>query len=437
MDERIARGLGRLLVVVIGLVALPATSAATPSTEPPPELRLKTVAATFPAKATIVQLLQYGESANETPAASGETWMIVKATSGEGTNWGGFAVAGATVSDTAGSNYAAKAASTGSSPAGGEPRFYPQATYALGNSTTMLFLFSIPVSSKGLKFRAGGGELPIRQSPPGAGTASADDGKPEPKATPKPARIVAAADAKCDLGDVKGGETKDCSFKIKNEGDAEKKGVACKGAGFEMDKVDVAGGADVDVKATYTATKRIGTKDKPIKANITCGAVKIPVTGTLRAEEGLSPTALKGSEPTLTEREIMDIGAIYSSILQAKNKLYTLIGSRPLGIFNADGLDITKGGTKLSGKYNKFVTLSILVDAAGDFCPQDKVNEYNSLLEELKNENVMPLIKRIQNDHDRLASKIDAIQKRGITINDPETVYTSYLGLISKKKKGP
>jgi hypothetical protein len=150
--------------------------------------------------------------------------------------------------------------------------------------------------------------------------------------------------------------------------------------------------------------------------------------------EDLSPAVLEGSKPILTEREIFDIGTIYYNILQTKNKLYTLIGSKPLGKFNADGLDITKGETKLSGNYNKFITLSMLVNAAGDFCPQDKVNEYNSLVEELKNKGVMPLIKKIQDDQDELASKIDVIQKRGIIIKNPEAVYISFLKLKSKKK---
>ncbi|HEY3354931.1 MAG TPA: DUF1573 domain-containing protein [Polyangia bacterium] len=112
-----------------------------------------------------------------------------------------------------------------------------------------------------------------------------DKPKAEKPAKAKPAKIVAAADAKCDLGDVKAGEAKDCTFKIKNEGEAEKKGVACKGAGFKMDKVDVAGGAEVEVKATYTPAKKAGKADKALKGNITCGAAKIPFTGTLKAAE--------------------------------------------------------------------------------------------------------------------------------------------------------
>jgi hypothetical protein len=95
-------------------------------------------------------------------ATAGERWMIVKATASEKTNWGGFPVKGASLSDAVGKKYPAEACSTG----GEEPEFYPQATYILGNSATALFLFSIAVNSQGLKFSAGGVELAIPQSLP-------------------------------------------------------------------------------------------------------------------------------------------------------------------------------------------------------------------------------------------------------------------------------
>jgi hypothetical protein len=60
--------------------------------------------------------------------------MIVKATSDEGTDWGGFPVVGATMGDADGNSFPAKAIATGSSPQGGEPAFYPQATTLLGDS---------------------------------------------------------------------------------------------------------------------------------------------------------------------------------------------------------------------------------------------------------------------------------------------------------------
>ena len=51
----------------------------------------------------------------------------------------------------------------------------------------------------------------------------------------------------------------------------------------------------------------------------------------------------------LTESEIVDIGKTYEGILQSKNKLFKLVGSRPVGEFDAEGLDLTAGGTELSG----------------------------------------------------------------------------------------
>ena len=111
--------------------------------------------------------------------------------------------------------------------------------------------------------------------------------KAEKPAKAKPAKIVADTDAKCDLGDVKAGETKDCTFKIKNEGEAEKKGVACKAASFKFEpvKADVAGGASTEIKATYTAPKKAGKADKALKGSITCGTAKIPFMGNLKAAE--------------------------------------------------------------------------------------------------------------------------------------------------------
>ncbi len=126
----------------------------------------------------------------------------------------------------------------------------------------------------------------------GAAIAQEKAAKEKP-AKAKPAKIVADTDAKCDLGDITAGTPKDCTFKIKNEGEAEKKGVACKGTGFKFDpaKADVAGGASTDIKATYEV-KKAGKKDKEVKGTITCGTAKVPFTGTVKAAEA-APKAEK------------------------------------------------------------------------------------------------------------------------------------------------
>jgi hypothetical protein len=149
--------------LMIGLGLMSVTSTTALSAETAPEVRLKAVEATFPSEVTIVEVGSYGPVSNSKPAARGERWMVVKATSDEGTNWGGFAVNRASVSDAAGKKYSVKAGSTG-----GNPDFYPQATSFMGNSDIAFFLFSIPANCKGLKFGVGGVEVAIPQSPPAA-----------------------------------------------------------------------------------------------------------------------------------------------------------------------------------------------------------------------------------------------------------------------------
>lgn len=144
----------------------PAASASTdaPATKPPPaRVRVKAVTATFPAEVAIVELTGYGQTRNSTPAPSGEAWMIVKATSGDGTDWSGFAIKGAKATDAQGKTYSAKAA--GFPKTEGDVEFYPQGDYVLGNSDTVLFLFSISSNSKGFKFTVGDAGLAIPESP--------------------------------------------------------------------------------------------------------------------------------------------------------------------------------------------------------------------------------------------------------------------------------
>jgi hypothetical protein len=135
----------------------------------------------------------------------------------------------------------------------------------------------------------------------------------------------------------------------------------------------------------------------------------------------------------LTNNEIMEVGKKYEKVLDSKKKLFKKIGSKPIGKYNADGLDLTVGKTELSGKYNKLVTLSILVHVAGEFCPAEKVDEYYSLREELADKGVMSVIEEIQNAQTELGSKLNAISKRGITIENTDSVYTLYFNLKSKK----
>ncbi len=116
------------------------------------------------------------------------------------------------------------------------------------------------------------------------GMAQAQD-KPEKKGKTA-AKLVADPD-KIDLGDLKAGDTKDVVFKLKNDGDAEAKNVACKAAGvkFEKAKVTIAAGASEEMKGTYTAPKKAGKKDKITQIKLTCGKVIIPITLMLKAAE--------------------------------------------------------------------------------------------------------------------------------------------------------
>lgn len=132
--------------------------------------------------------------------------------------------------------------------------------------------------------------IPVAMLAFGGAALAQEEGGAAPKkakaAKAKPAKIVAETDAKCELGDIKAGEPATCTFKIKNEGEKEKKGVACKGTGFKFEKpkFDLAGGASEEVKATYTV-KKAPKKEKPLKAKITCSTAKIPVSGTVKAAE--------------------------------------------------------------------------------------------------------------------------------------------------------
>jgi hypothetical protein len=112
-----------------------------------------------------------------------------------------------------------------------------------------------------------------------------------------PAKLVADP-AEVDLGDVKGGETKDVTFKIKNEGEAEAKNVACTATGFKFDggKKTIAGGAAEEFKGTYAAPKKVGKKDKPLKGSITCGKAKVAFKGMLKAEEAAPKAAPEKAE---------------------------------------------------------------------------------------------------------------------------------------------
>ncbi|HEY3355042.1 MAG TPA: cytochrome c3 family protein [Polyangia bacterium] len=117
-------------------------------------------------------------------------------------------------------------------------------------------------------------------------------------AAPK-AKLVAEP-AKLELGEVTAGEQKTVGFTLKNEGDAEAKGVTCKAKGFAFDrrKLVIAAGASEEVKATYTAAKKPGKKDAALKIAITCGAAKLTATGTLKAAAGAAaPAPAEGAKP--------------------------------------------------------------------------------------------------------------------------------------------
>jgi hypothetical protein len=118
------------------------------------------------------------------------------------------------------------------------------------------------------------------------GVANAQD-KPKAEKKAKAAAKLVADPEKIDLGDLKASETKDVVFKLKNDGDAEAKNVACKAAGikFEKAKVTIAAGASEEMKGTYAAPKKVGKKDKITQVKLTCGKVIIPITLTLRAAE--------------------------------------------------------------------------------------------------------------------------------------------------------
>ncbi|HEY3357234.1 MAG TPA: hypothetical protein VGQ83_28550 [Polyangia bacterium] len=119
----------------------------------------------------------------------------------------------------------------------------------------------------------------------GAALAQEGGAKPEKKGKAKPAVLVADP-ATLDIGDVKPGEAKDATFKIKNDGEAEAT-VTCKGAGFKFDKskVKVAGGAAEEFKGTFTAAKKADKKDKIKQVKITCGKATVVVTYTAKAAE--------------------------------------------------------------------------------------------------------------------------------------------------------
>lgn len=118
------------------------------------------------------------------------------------------------------------------------------------------------------------------------GMARAED-KPKAEKKAKAAAKLVADPEKIDLGDLKAGEEKDVVFKLKNDGDAEAKNVACKAAGvkFEKAKVTIAAGASEEMKGKYTAPKKAGKKDKITQVKLTCGKVIIPITLMLKAAE--------------------------------------------------------------------------------------------------------------------------------------------------------
>ena len=113
-----------------------------------------------------------------------------------------------------------------------------------------------------------------------------------PKAPPAKPKLAADIE-KLDIGDVKAGETKDLTFNLKNDGTGDAKNVSCKASGFTFDqsKVTIAAGGSQAFKATYKAAPKAGKKDKPIKATVVCGTVKIPAAGTLKAAEAAPPPA--------------------------------------------------------------------------------------------------------------------------------------------------
>jgi hypothetical protein len=119
------------------------------------------------------------------------------------------------------------------------------------------------------------------------GVARAEDAPKKAEKKAKAAAKLVADPDKIDLGDIKAGETKDVAFKLKNDGDAEAKNVACKAAGikFEKAKVTIAAGATEEMKGTYAAPKKAGKKDKITQVKLTCGKVIIPITLMLKAAE--------------------------------------------------------------------------------------------------------------------------------------------------------
>jgi hypothetical protein len=119
-----------------------------------------------------------------------------------------------------------------------------------------------------------------------AGAAFAEDApKKEKAAKQKPAKLVADP-AEVDMGDLKGAEEKEVTVKIKNEGEAEAKKVACKGAGFKFDgdPADIAGAADKEFKGKFTAPKA-GKKDMAKKGTFKCGKATIKFKYNLKAAE--------------------------------------------------------------------------------------------------------------------------------------------------------
>jgi hypothetical protein len=140
-------------MAIIGLGLMPFTLVTALSAQTAPKVIVKSVSATYPAKVTFLSWQPGGDTRNTESPASGEKWIVVKATSGVGRDWSGFPANGAVVRDESGKKYSA--ITMGYSERR-EPEFYANGTF-MSPITTVMFLFSIPINSKGLKFSYNGG----------------------------------------------------------------------------------------------------------------------------------------------------------------------------------------------------------------------------------------------------------------------------------------
>jgi hypothetical protein len=132
-----------------------------------------------------------------------------------------------------------------------------------------------------------GGAAFAQNAPKKAKAAKVAKGEKAAKpAKAKPAKLVADP-VEVDMGELKAGEEKEVSIKIKNEGEAEAKKVVCKGKGFkfEGDPAAIAGGADHEFKGKFLAPKKAGKKDAAKKGSFKCGKVTVKFKYTLKAVE--------------------------------------------------------------------------------------------------------------------------------------------------------